>query len=227
MIAAFLIGLFGSVHCVGMCGPLMISFTSRSGSQAIWSFLLYHLGRISIYALIGVFFGLISSSVRFFELQQHFAVILGVLIIVLFGFPKIRNRFEGWYYQSKLYQSAKTKFTGYYGSRFRWLSAGLLNGFLPCGLIYLAAAGALLSRDVFSASAYMVSFGLGTLPALASLGAIRSVLPNFFKRITNLTTPIALISGLLLIVRGVLIESPDLNHLLRAQFMNVVSACGF
>jgi sulfite exporter TauE/SafE len=227
MISAVLIGLFGSVHCVGMCGPLMISFTGKSGLQAVWSFLLYHFGRIFIYALIGVFFGLISTSIRFFEVQHYFAIVLGILIIVLFGFPKMRNRLEGWYYQSSLYQRAKTSFTGYYSTRLRWLSAGLLNGFLPCGLIYLAAAGALLSRDILSASTYMIVFGLGTLPALASLSAIRSILPTFFKRISNLTTPIALLSGLLLILRGIITTSPDLNSLLRTQFMNAVSACGF
>ncbi|MEO9476460.1 MAG: sulfite exporter TauE/SafE family protein [Cyclobacteriaceae bacterium] len=223
MIGAFLIGVFGSVHCVGMCGPLMVSLSGKSAS----SFFIYHFGRILVYALIGVFFGLISSSVRFFEVQQYFSIFLGAIIIVLFGLPKIRNRFEGWYYNSPIYQNAKNKLTGYYGTRFRWLSAGVLNGFLPCGLIYLAAAGALLTHDIGSAISYMIIFGLGTLPALMALGLIRNYAPSLMRRLTNLTTPIALLSGFVLIIRGVLVQSPDLNSLLQAQIANVVSACGF
>jgi hypothetical protein len=227
MIGAFLIGLFGSVHCIGMCGPLMISFTEKSGGKAVGSFLLYHVGRLSVYALVGVFFGLISSSVRFFAVQQYLAIGLGILILVFFGVPNIRNRFEGWYYQSLFYQKAKSKLVTYYGTSFRWLAAGLLNGLLPCGLVYLAAAGALLSSGVGSAAVYMLVFGLGTLPALASLRMVRSFLPIFFKRLSNLTTPIALVSGLILILRGVMMQSPDLNQLLRLQISNVVTACGF
>lgn len=227
MIGAFLIGLLGSVHCVGMCGPLMISFTGKPGKRAFWSFLLYHSGRILVYAVIGIFFGLISSSVRFFEAQQYFSIGLGVAMIVIFGLPKVRNRVEGWYYQSWFYQSAKSKLTGYFSTRIRWFASGLLNGFLPCGLIYLAAAGAMLSRDMLSAASYMIVFGLGTVPALASLSLFRNFLPRFFKHVSNLITPIALVSGLLLIARGVFVASPDLNALLQAQISNVVSACGF
>lgn len=227
MISAFLIGLLGSLHCVGMCGPLMVSFTSQSGTKAIWSFLLYHFGRISVYALIGVFFGLISSSIIFFDFQQYFSIVLGVLIIIIFGLPKVRNKLEGLYYDSVFYKQIKTKLIGFYGTRFRWLSAGVLNGFLPCGLIYLAAAGALLSRDLFSASTYMVIFGLGTMPALVTLGMLRSFLPSIFGQVSKLTTPIALLSGIVLIGRGIMINTPDLNNLIQAQIMNVVNACGF
>ncbi|MFY0598520.1 MAG: sulfite exporter TauE/SafE family protein [Cyclobacteriaceae bacterium] len=227
MIGAFLIGLFGSVHCVGMCGPLMISLTTKSGSKALGSFLLYHIGRIAVYAAIGVCFGLISSSIRFFEIQKYFSLALGVLLIVVFGFPKIRNRLEGWYYNSLFYQTLKGRFTKLYSSKVKWVASGLLNGFLPCGLIYLAAAGALLSHNVWSASSYMIVFGLGTIPALALLGVSRTLMPTFFKRVSNLTTPIALISGLLLIGRSVLVESPDLNALLQAQISSAIAGCGF
>ena len=95
MIGAFLIGLFGSLHCVGMCSPLMLSFTPNRGKNAVYSFFIYHSGRLAVYSILGILFGLISSSVSFFSFQRYFSLILGIVIIVIFVFPKMRNRFEG------------------------------------------------------------------------------------------------------------------------------------
>lgn len=227
MISALLIGIFGSLHCVGMCAPLMIATTKKSGKGTAWSFVLYHFGRISIYALIGVFFGLISASTRFFQIQQYLAIALGISMLLIFGYPPIRHRIERIYYRSYIYQTAKVKLTGFYGTRFRWLSAGVLNGLLPCGLIYLAAAGALLTNNTWAATIYMVVFGLGTLPILIAIKFFETNSPIFFKRLGNLTTPIALLSGVLLILRGVMVQSPDINELFKAQFANLVTSCGF
>lgn len=227
MISAFLIGLLGSVHCAGMCGPIMLSLTKNSGKQTLRSFILYHLGRIAVYALIGVFFGLLSASVQFFSFQKYLTIFIGVLVLTVFAFPKVRNRFEGWYYHSRFYGSVKSRLTGLYTSRLRWLAAGLLNGFLPCGLVYLAAAGAMLSGSAWSGAVYMLMFGLGTLPVLIGIGAVRSYLAGVLGKFPHITTTIALISGLILLARGIFAENPDLNHLIRTQVMNVVSACGF
>ncbi len=227
MISAFLIGLFGSLHCVGMCSPLMLSFTPNRGRKAVTSFFLYHLGRLGVYALLGVLFGLISSSVGFFAMQRYFSLILGVVIIAVFAFPKVRNRFEGWYYHSRFYQIIKSSLTKQFGGRARWMFGGVLNGFLPCGLVYLAAAGAMVSHSILQGVQYMFLFGMGTIPLLALVKFGAGSYKGLFKKVNNLTTPIALIAGLMMVARGFMVAEPDINHLIQAQIMNVVSACGF
>lgn len=227
MTGAFLIGLFGSLHCVGMCSPLMLSFTPNQGRQAFISFILYHFGRLVVYAAFGILFGLISSSVSFFAFQRYFSLIMGIVIIAIFAFPKMRNWFEGVYYHSKFYQTIKSVLVKQFGGKAKWLFSGVLNGFLPCGLVYLAAAGAMMSHTILDGVQYMLLFGLGTVPLLAVVKFGAGVFPSLLKKVNNLTTPIALIAGLMMVARGFLVSEPDVNQLIQAQIMNVVSACGF
>ncbi len=226
MIGAFIIGLIGSLHCVGMCGPLMITFTNQSGVKAYFSFVLYHGARILIYGLIGLLFGILGTSLELMEFQRVGAIVIGILIIVIYGFPKIRNRLEGWYYQSAFYQTIKNRFTGLYNTQTRWLAAGVVNGFLPCGLIYLAAAGAIMSGSIGTSFFYMLLFGLGTLPALVLLATINVHIPGVFKKFPNLISWIAILSGGIMIIRGVITSDPDWNQLMTQQINHLVSACG-
>ncbi|XOV92982.1 MAG: sulfite exporter TauE/SafE family protein [Bacteroidota bacterium] len=227
MINAFIIGLVGSFHCIGMCGPLMITFTDKSGFKAYLSFITYHFARISVYALIGVLFGLIGTSFQLIHFQKFGAIIVGILIILIYGFPKWRNTLESLYYRSFFYQWIKTKFTGHYNTRIKWLAAGIVNGFLPCGLIYLAAAGAILTADMGSSAMFMVFFGIGTLPGLIVLSAIRNRIPHFFKNASRTITMIALLSGGIMIIRGLVAEDPEWNQLMTQQINHIVTACGF
>ncbi len=227
MIGAFLIGLFGSLHCVGMCSPLMLSFTPNRGRNAFYSFFIYHFGRLVVYSVLGILFGIISSSVSFFAFQRYFSLILGIIIIAIFAFPRVRNQFEGWYYHSKFYQVIKSSLVKQFGGKSKWLFSGVLNGFLPCGLVYLAAAGAMMTHSVLDGVQYMLLFGLGTIPLLAVVKFGAGAFPKLLKSFNNLTTPIALIAGLMMVARGFLVSEPDVNQLIKAQIMNVVSACGF
>ena len=227
MINAFVIGLIGSLHCIGMCGPLMITFTDRTGVRAYLSFLIYHASRIAVYALIGVLFGLIGTSLELIQLQRFGVILIGVMIIIVYGFPKIRNSIEAKYYRSTFYQWIKTRFTSHYHSRLRWMAAGVVNGFLPCGLIYLAAAGAILTINMGESMLFMIFFGLGTLPGLALVGVIRNRLPNLFRNASKTITMFALLAGGLLIIRGLAVEDPDWNQLMTQQINRIVAACGF
>lgn len=226
MISAFLIGLLGSLHCVGMCGPLMITFTGKSGKNPFVTFGLYQTGRLSVYILIGLLFGVLSTSLFFFEFQQTGSIILGLMIVAVYAFPKWRNKVEGWYYHSRFYGLVKKKLTGYYTSKARWLAAGALNGLLPCGMIYLAAAGATLAGSLGDSVLFMLMFGLGTIPALFGLTYVSRKLPALISKMSYFITPLALISGALLIFRGFTTQNPDFNKLIQAHIMNVVTACG-
>lgn len=226
MITAFIIGLIGSFHCVGMCGPLMITFTEQSGVRAYISFAGYHLARISVYALLGVLFGLIGTSFEIIHIQKFGAILVGAFILLIYGFPKARNYMEALYYRSFFYQWIKKSFTSYYGTNAKWVAAGTVNGFLPCGLIYLAAAGSILTNEIVSSALYMTLFGLGTLPGLMALSIMRNRIPNLFKKVPNAITLIALLSGGILIIRGIIADDPEWNQLMTQQINKIVSACG-
>lgn len=227
MIGAFLIGLFGSVHCLSMCSPLAMTFTKGSGNGVLSSFVMYHTGRLLVYAIVGVLFGLLSLSMIFFQFQQFGAIVIGVLIVLIYGFPRLRNAIEGTYYRSSLYRFFKARVTRFYGGRTKWFAAGVLNGLLPCGLVYLAAAGAVLTGGLWASVQFMVLFGAGTLPMFLGLIALKGYAPKLNSRLSNLTTPIALLAGMLLIIRGVVIENPNMNELLQAQMGRFISVCGF
>lgn len=225
MISALLIGLLGSFHCVGMCGPLMITFTGKS-THPVKTFALYHSGRLMVYTFIGLLFGILSTSLWFFEFQQTGSIILGLLIVIVYAFPRWRNKVEGTYYHSRFYGFVKDKLTQYYKSKARWFAAGLLNGFLPCGMIYLAAAGAALAPSYTESVLFMVLFGAGTIPALMALSFVSKKLPQLVSKLSFIVTPMALVSGALLIFRGFTVQNPDFNQLIQAHIMNAVSACG-
>ncbi len=173
LIPAFLIGLGGSLHCVGMCGPLMFSslLSNKNGTVTIRDWFVYQSGRISVYGIWGVVFGSIGTSAKWFGLQQNISLSLGISILLILiltkAFPqferKISNLLLTQYMRSKLLPivHSKTK-----GSDF---VTGLLNGILPCGLVYVALAGATAVQDPIQGGLFMVFFGIGTLPLLSAL----------------------------------------------------------
>ena len=173
ILAAFAMGFLGSFHCVGMCGPLALSLPLSDNS--IWSKfsggLLYNAGRIVTYSLFGLVFGIIGKSVALFGFQQWLSVILGVLIIVFVILPKrvafFNNNNVVIKFLGKLrFALGKLFSKRNYSSLF---SIGLLNGLLPCGLVYMAAAGAVATGNILNSVFFMAFFGLGTLPMMWSI----------------------------------------------------------
>ena len=162
-IAAFTMGLLGSFHCVGMCGPLALSLPVNNGNT--WSkftgAVLYNAGRICTYSLFGVLFGAIGRSVAFFGYQQWLSVSLGVLIILFKGGHFLLTFLE------KLRAALGRLF--FKKNSASLFAIGLLNGLLPCGLVYMAAAGAVASGSMTSSISFMAFFGLGTLPMMWSM----------------------------------------------------------
>jgi sulfite exporter TauE/SafE len=225
MIGAFVIGLIGSFHCIGMCGPIMVAMTKGAGN--IQSFVIYHLSRIAIYMLFGLLAGILGVAFNTFAFQQSASIIAGLMIIGIYGFPKWRNQIEGIYYRSSFYSKAKKIFIPLYQSKFKWFGAGILNGLLPCGLIYLALAGAMMQGGVLESSGYMLAFGFGTLPALGMVLVFRNKISLLIKRFPNAVTMIAMTAGLIMVLRGVLIQSPNFNELITLQVSNAISFCGF
>lgn len=222
MIGGLVLGLMGSVHCVGMCGPLVTTVVGKSGVKALT---LYHLGRILVYSVLGLIFGFIGISLQFFHFQQLGSIVFGFTIIIIYAVPGWKVRLEGWYYRTGFYQQIKRNLLKRYPGSNKWLAAGLLNGFLPCGMVYVAAAGAVLSGGLWNSLVFMILFGLGTLPALLGFSLITSI-PQIKRRLSKLLTPVAVISGMVLIGRGFLIQSPEINRLMQDYMMSFIRACG-
>lgn len=225
MIAGFIIGFVGSLHCIGMCGPLTLMM--MGSRRTFSSFVLYHAGRIMVYVLLGLILGIIGHSIQLMELQKVITIVLGAALILLYGIPKFRNRLESWYYNSWFNKQIRKVLSRQLSIKKRWMLSGAANGFLPCGLTYVAAAGAIVLPSYTEAALFMIVFGLGTIPALALFTITGASLATRFKRfIPNTISLIAILSGSLLLLRGLLMTLPDFNQLVQSNAAGLITVCG-
>jgi sulfite exporter TauE/SafE len=189
--AAFLIGLLGGVHCVGMCGGIVGALTVQMpGRGRAWGLhLTYSAGRIASYSVAGAIMGMIGSMGLFFDqvlpVQLLLYVFANLLLVVLgmylAGFGGLLLRLEalgGWLWRRIQPYSARVLPADTAGKAF---VLGVLWGWLPCGLVYSLLATALLSGGAVSGFLVMLAFGLGTLPNLLLAGMV-------FKRLRDVTS---------------------------------------
>lgn len=212
---AFSIGLLGSIHCIGMCGPIALAlpYQGMSRFQAVRGVLAYNLGRIITYGLLGSVIGILGKGLWLAGVQTQLSLIIGIslVLIALFSIsvetqllriPAVR-RFNQWI----TLQLGKRM--GQQGARAS-LAIGLLNGFIPCGLVYMAVAGAVASGSVFSGSLYMVLFGLGTIPLMAFTAlAGQAVNLSWRQRLRKLAPVLMLVIAALFIIRGLQFQVPS------------------
>ena len=213
----FLMGLLGSVHCIGMCGPLIMAlpFSQKSNAQKWASLFLYHFGKIASYSLLGILFGLFGSQFPIFGFQQNISIVIGVtmLFYVVYVFvlkPKHIQLgvFNGLY--NSLFKALgilfKSKHTG------AFLLIGLLNGLLPCGMIYMALSSAMATQHILSGGILMAFFGLGTVPALLMVALGGQYIGVAFRRNIQKLLPVFLLGmGVLLILRGLNLRIPYIS----------------
>jgi len=224
MISAFIIGLAGSLHCVGMCGPLMISLKSNQSRQ---SFAIYHLGRLLVYSTLGLAFGLIGQGLVLLDAQRILAIITGTLIIVLYALPSSRKWIEKKYYESSWFTGIRKRMNTYFTSGGKWFVAGALNGLIPCGLIYLAIGGSLIVATPLLGAGFMFLFGLGTIPALVLVGFFERLISMKLKnRGSAMYSVVAIVAGLILLFRG-LSDYPSINEFMHMSVTRVITFCGF
>lgn len=174
---AFLMGLFGSLHCAVMCGPIMLGmpFQKTSFFQSGFQLLLYQFGRVLVYTLLGLLVGAIGNSIKVFSNQQTLSMVIGFLLMAftLLQFSaRYKNRFSK--VQSILLNPISKLMGKVFNLPFWGLFAGILNGLIPCGMVYLALATALNTGGVQAGGTFMFLFGLGTTPLMMmiSLGGI-------------------------------------------------------
>ncbi|PHS68415.1 MAG: hypothetical protein COB12_00750 [Flavobacterium sp.] len=215
--SALLFGLLGSFHCIGMCGPIafMLPVDRTNNFKKISQIFLYHFGRIFTYSLIGLLFGLLGKSFYLFDLQQQLSIFIGILMIVIVLIPiKTFNKYN---FSKPLYKII-SKVKSALGKELKkktpdtFLTIGFLNGFLPCGLVYMALFGALATGDAWQGSLYMAMFGLGTIPLMTTAIYFGNFLTGKVRRyITKAIPVIVVLMGLLFVLRGLGLGIPFLS----------------
>ena len=208
-LAAFSMGLFGSPHCLGMCGGIVTAFGLSmqhvSDSKKNGLILTYHLGRLISYSLLGLIASLVGVAI-FQSIMSNSAprIVLGAVLVLIglamLGLP-LFNQLEkvGMRFWQSLAPIRKKVFP--IDSFGKALFAGLLWGFLPCGLVYGALMMAIAGNNITTGAALMFVFGLGTMPMLIAtqktVGMLQSNIKHF--RLRQINGVIMLLSGLAVI----------------------------
>lgn len=227
-LAGFTMGIVGSLHCVGMCGPIALGLAGsfERKSERLRNIVLYNTGRALSYSSMGIVLGLIGNRFALAGFQQTLSIVAGSLIIIMFlmhySFKKNTILFKAWNLriQKRLGELLSRPKTIWYH-----LEVGIINAWLPCGLVYLALATALASANAWYGAIFMFLFGLGTTPLMASL----MLAGNYFSislrtKITRLIPVFILASASLLILRGMNLGIPYVSPSVDVVH-NCVSKC--
>jgi len=214
--SAMVLGILGSFHCVGMCGPIafMLPVDRKSESKKALQITFYHLGRLLAYGLIGLIFGLVGESLYIFGLQQQLSIGIGVIMILVILMPTLfrLNQISKPLYRliSKLKSAMGKSFKRKTADTF--LTIGFLNGFLPCGLVYIAVFASFAMQNSLQGMAYMVFFGLGTVPLMTSVVYLGKFLqPKARQKIQKVIPMFVVLIGVLFIVRGMGLGIPYIS----------------
>ena len=169
--SALIIGLAGSLHCIGMCGPIAVALPVGKTSRIrhLTGRVVYNSGRILTYAVLGLGAGLIGQTVHVAGYQQLLSIALGVVILMAVIVPsRFGALLTGAKLHARLFEPLKRVWSRLFGhgSIEALFAVGLLNGFLPCGLVYVALAGAVITGGPLEGALYMAVFGLGAFPGM-------------------------------------------------------------
>lgn len=223
----FLIGIIGSFHCIGMCGPLALAMPihHQTPTQKQLSVFNYSIGRTSGYMIIGMVFGIVGMSFSLLKLQQVLSVTAGIAMLAfVFSHYYLRKSmsFETpLTHRIKSYLSSKMT-SQPNASAFVWI--GLANGFLPCGLVYTGIIPAVATGSILKSTMLMMGFGLGTVPTMSVMMYAGKYLSPKLKQQLKFWTPILFtLIGLLLILRGLNLGIPYLSPSISD---NKITCCG-
>lgn len=228
---AFLLGLMGSLHCIGMCGPIAFMLPLDRGRPALryGQLGMYHLGRALAYGLIGLVFGLVGKGLYLFGFQQKLSIIMGLVMIASVLIPA--RYFKGWRLTRPLYRLVG-RLQSALGSQLKrrspdtFLTIGFLNGFLPCGLVYMALIGAMALASAPQGALYMVVFGLGTLPLMSAAALFGKFLKGRWAPALRKAIPVfVVLVGLLFVLRGMGLGIPYVSPKMQQHAVNTTLEC--
>jgi sulfite exporter TauE/SafE len=228
---AFLFGLISSFHCIGMCGPIamMLPVERNNPAKKATQIVTYHLGRLTAYGSIGLLFGLLGKGLFLAGIQQQMSVVIGVAMIVVILTPE--KVFAQYNFSKPVFRwISKMKQT--LGSHFKNKSykslfiIGLLNGLLPCGMVYVALFGAIAMQSAGFGVLYMLLFGLGTVPLMSAVVYVNSFLTVPFRNKIQKAIPyVGVIIGVLFILRGLGLGIPYVSPSNMSLFIQEKANC--
>lgn len=225
IISAVGLGFASGFHCIGMCGPIALSMglTKKQATNYYLQNLTYQFGRIFTYAFLGAVLGIIGEGFEMAGFQQYLTIAVGVLLIIMALFS-----FGGKDFASKIPFIPKFLFKvksnlgkllqkSDYRSRF---TTGILNGFLPCGMVYMALTASLASGGIWQGASYMALFGLGTLPFMFAIVLVGNLVNQAFRtKILKAIPVLMILLGGLFILRGLELGIPYISP--RAEAMKI------
>lgn len=205
---AFTIGLFGSFHCVGMCGPIAMALPGYGNGihTNLIPKSIYNLGRVITYSLLGALIGVAGHAISLAGLQRPLSIVLGILIITgaflplgassgIQRFKPVQQIFS-WIRKQLKEQMNRNGYS-------TMLAIGLLNGLLPCGFVYVGLGSSLTTESILGGMSYMALFGLGTFPAMMLMALAPSLISLKLRQKINRFIPLlAILLGVYLIYRG-------------------------
>jgi sulfite exporter TauE/SafE len=215
--SAFIFGLISSFHCVGMCGPIamMLPVDRTNETKKVTQIITYHIGKLIAYGILGLVFGILGRSFYLAGMQQQLSIIVGILMIMVAVIPE--KVFAKYNFSKPVYRLI-TKVKSSLGQQFKSKSykslftIGLLNGFLPCGMVYVALFGAIAMQNVTLGIGYMLLFGLGTIPMMVAVVYASGLISFSLRGTIQKAIPlVAVIIGMLFIVRGLGLDIPYLS----------------
>ncbi len=219
LFAGFILGLLSSLHCVGMCGPIALSLPVYSfhGWDRYIRIAAYHAGRIITYSTLGFLFGWFGRGLYVAGLQQWLSVISGLFILIFilqeYVFrksvqPVVMQKFRA-FAQVSMGVLLKGKLP------YQLLLMGMINGLLPCGMVYIALAGTLSTGSVLSSMEFMAMYGVGTVPAMLALSIAGGFATADFRFYIRKATPYLMtLLAILLILRGLNLGIPYVSPIL-------------
>lgn len=208
ILSAIILGLMGSLHCVGMCGPIafMLPVDRTNNFKKATQIFIYHFGRLLAYSIMGILFGFIGKGLYVFGIQQKLSIIIGILMIAVILLP---SKTFSKYNLSKPIYKVISKIKTRLGKALKkktadtFLTIGFLNGFLPCGLVYMALFGAVAMANPLEGGLYMMLFGMGTIPLMTTAIYFSGFVKGATKRkVQRLIPVLVVIMGVLFIIRG-------------------------
>lgn len=230
-LTALIFGLLGSFHCVGMCGPIafLLPVDRSNNVKKFGQIFLYHFGRITAYSIIGLVFGIVGKSLNIFGMQQQLSIIIGILMLLVIFLPqKVFNKYN---FSKPIYKIIG-KVKSALGKELKkktpdtFLTIGFLNGFLPCGLVYMAVFGAIATGGMWTGSLYMALFGIGTIPLMT----LAIYLGNFLnaqvrQRIRKAIPVFVVVIACLFILRGLGLGIPYISPKPMTETVNADANC--
>ena len=217
LLSAIILGLLGSLHCVGMWGPIafLLPVDRTNSFKKFTQIFIYHLGRLVAYGTIGLVFGFLGKGLYVFGMQQRLSIFIGIMMILVVLLPY--RTFQKYNFSKPLFK-VLSKIKSRLGKELQkkspdtFLTIGFLNGFLPCGLVYMALFAAIAMGNPWNGSLYMVLFGLGTIPLMTTAIYFTGILKGTAqKRIQKLIPVFVIVIGLLFILRGLGLGIPYLS----------------